>query len=573
MFRRDELDSLFNKSNTDQVNCTIWQNKLTLNQHDIVEISKKILSQIEVEQNLTDDWIFNQLVHYFRTDGPKDLECIIMNLALRYTKEFIENNRSILAKWLVRDESISIPMLLWIIDIEFADNQTWIIKLSDYYYSINILLKGTELEEDAFLIDLLSKGEFYLGMKLKIQNIQYSMLASNNIKEFRNPVVNAQNKEIFKASINSISFADDSEKVGKLETPLFKSISQLNQWGGRTWNVTGIVIYKYPIFFWGHKSVYMQSTFEYLSEDIVEKINEEINHEIESRSSKFNGKIDIDDKRQLVEKKYGFDTSTIHFGIVIQNEIEAINKNPKYMLIIVSNMSVESYENFKIGQTVICSNLYPDSFKYKRYSFPLVFKTIKNSIILIEDKFIKGLKASDINQSYKDFRNYTSSLYLDYDGKDPLSIEFQNYGFIYIVGIVLKVFINDEWLNSANKPDVKSFIVMTSSLTLINVNVHKSSFLLQKGISEGDIYLIQNLNYEISTELNDSGVSRLAMSKYSSKKVKKGKDLSENIKDDLLNEEKENNSSFDADFFKVYDQFTTTDFTIIEKKSTQDEIK
>ena len=96
----------------------------------------------------------------------------------------------------------------------------------------------------------------------------------------------------------------------------------------------------------------MQSTYEYLSEDIINKIQEEISHELDSRSSSLEGQINIEEKKQEIEAKYGFDNSSIHFGIVIQSELDSINEGNKYMLIIVSNMSLESYDTLKVGQTI-----------------------------------------------------------------------------------------------------------------------------------------------------------------------------------------------------------------------------
>ena len=461
------------------------------------------------------------MVHYFRINSSKKLDSIIADISQRYTKEFINNQRSILAKCLVGDESISRPMILWISDIDLIDNQTLTIKLSDYYYSINILFKAKELEEDALFIEYVAKGEYYLGQKIKVQNIQNTKLVNNdNQLDFSNPVVNAQNRDIFKLSLNSLIAVSNESSIGEWDSPLWKSISQLNQNGGRTWNITGILIYKYPVFYCGQKSVYMQSTYEYLSEDIINKIQEEISHELDSRSSSLEGQINIEEKKQEIEAKYGFDNSSIHFGIVIQSELDSINEGNKYMLIIVSNMSLESYDTLKVGQTISWANLYPDSYRYKRFSFPLVFKTVKQSNIIIEDKFTKGLKADDINQNYWDFRSHIESRYFDYNGKEPLWIEFQNYGFVYIVGIVIKVFTTNDRPNSAGKLEVKSFIMVTSNLTLVNVSVHKPAFILQKSFVEGETYLIQNLNYDSSSEFHETGESSIAMSKYSEKKDK-----------------------------------------------------
>ena len=156
------------------------------------------------------------MVHYFRINSSKKLDSIIADISQRYTKEFINNQRSILAKCLVGDESISRPMILWISDIDLIDNQTLTIKLSDYYYSINILFKAKELEEDALFIEYVAKGEYYLGQKIKVQNIQNTKLVNNdNQLDFSNPVVNAQNRDIFKLSLNSLIAVSNESSIGE----------------------------------------------------------------------------------------------------------------------------------------------------------------------------------------------------------------------------------------------------------------------------------------------------------------------------------------------------------------------
>ena len=82
------------------------------------------------------------------------------------------------------------------------------------------------------------------------------------------------------------------------------------------------------------------------------------------------------------------------------------------------------------------------------------------------------------------------------------------------------MFTTNDRPNSAGKLEVKSFIMVTSSLTLVNVSVHKPAFILQKSFVEGETYLIQNLNYDSSSEFHETGESSIAMSKYSEKKDK-----------------------------------------------------
>lgn len=169
---------------------------------EIVTAAKHCLKDIEVEGNLSEDWILNQLVHYFRTDGSKFLLDVIMDLSLRYEKEFIDNNRSILAKCLVGDGNIAQPMILWVIDIEFKDKQTLLVKLSDYYYLITLVFKAKELDEDDLFIKMVEKNHFTVGMKLKVQNIQHAKVPLDDLNHYLNPVVHAQNHELFKVGSN-----------------------------------------------------------------------------------------------------------------------------------------------------------------------------------------------------------------------------------------------------------------------------------------------------------------------------------------------------------------------------------
>ena len=87
-------------------------------------------------------------------------------------------------------------------------------RLSDYFYSINILIRVHEFEEDVLLKSHLDKGVFKLGTKLKCQNIQPTKMPLELNQEYTNPVVNAQNKETFKVSINSCVVAAESEEIG-----------------------------------------------------------------------------------------------------------------------------------------------------------------------------------------------------------------------------------------------------------------------------------------------------------------------------------------------------------------------
>lgn len=109
-------------------------------------VSEEELKTEELESDVSDDWVFNQLVHCFRTHSKYDLVSISRHVVSRFKNEFVENQRSILAKCLVRDENISQSMVLWVIDIEKQDSSTWIVRLSDFFYFINVVLKAQESE-------------------------------------------------------------------------------------------------------------------------------------------------------------------------------------------------------------------------------------------------------------------------------------------------------------------------------------------------------------------------------------------------------------------------------------------
>ena len=120
----------------------------------------------------------------------------------RYMNEFIDNNRSVLAKCLVGDSSISSCMVLVIVDIEKVQNDTIVMRLSDMYYTINIIFKASQgTEETVFLKDI-NNGVYKLGMKLKCQNIFQSKEPLELQTEYSNPVVHAQHTETFKISQN-----------------------------------------------------------------------------------------------------------------------------------------------------------------------------------------------------------------------------------------------------------------------------------------------------------------------------------------------------------------------------------
>jgi len=194
------------------INCTICRNTKILPQKELLKTLSKCITEaltnqhdqkvVDVESNLTEDWILNQLVHYFRIYQESHLLKIATNLVSRYKKEFVDNDRSVLALCLVGDENIAQSMVLWISDIEQVDKNTWVIRLSDYYYFVNILLKPQESEDDEYLVAQLNQGVYKVGMKLHCQNIQQARVPLENGSEYSNPVVNTQNKETFKVSIN-----------------------------------------------------------------------------------------------------------------------------------------------------------------------------------------------------------------------------------------------------------------------------------------------------------------------------------------------------------------------------------
>jgi hypothetical protein len=109
-------------------------------------VSEEDSKSDELENDVTDDWIFNQLVNYFRIHSKYDLISISKDIVSRFKNEFVENKRSILAKCLVRDENIGQAMVLWVIDIDKQDSTTWIIRLSDYFYFINVIIRANESE-------------------------------------------------------------------------------------------------------------------------------------------------------------------------------------------------------------------------------------------------------------------------------------------------------------------------------------------------------------------------------------------------------------------------------------------
>ena len=126
MFRHDRIsaDATSKTSNKEILNCTICKNQMSIQVKELMSVIMQILKDIEVEQNLTEDWIFNQLIHYWRTGATNTLLDVLMDQSLRYQKEFIQNDRSILTKCLVGDESIGQPMILWISDIDMMQHQS-----------------------------------------------------------------------------------------------------------------------------------------------------------------------------------------------------------------------------------------------------------------------------------------------------------------------------------------------------------------------------------------------------------------------------------------------------------------
>jgi len=353
---------------------------------------------------------------------------------------------------------------------------------------------------------------------------------------------------------------------------LYKSISGFCQNGGCTCTFSGVVVHKYPLFYSGHKSKYTKSTYEFLREDILSKIEDEIRNEFESEIDLINPKFDMEQKKQQIEQNHNFDTAYPVFGMVLKDQNnEDMDGGAKYMLVFVNNWNEGLYDDLRDGQVVSCNHLYPDSFHFRKFSFPLVFKTIKQSKIQIQNTIIKGIDTSDVGQYYEDFRKTIIQDYTKSSKDGVMNIETTNYGFVDLTGIIVKVFDSTHKNNSAKQAEVISLLIITSRLTLVTVNTHEASFLLKKQASEGEVIWLTNLNYENSSEFdNENNMSHITMSKYS---VKKPKKAAETTYSSQASKSSDNISEEESDcevHSSLYDQFKTTDFTEIHKKSKLD---
>jgi hypothetical protein len=537
----------------------ICQNKHVLSKDDLIQIISTLIKKLvvseedsksdELENDVTDDWMFNQLVNYFRIHSKYDLISISKDIVSRFKNEFVENKRSILAKWLVRDENIGQAMVLWVIDIDKQDSTTWIIRLSDYFYFINVIIRANESEWDEWFAKQLEDKHLKVGMKLKCQNIQWTNVPLETIMEYANPVVNAQYKECFKLSPNCYKIVDHEHPIGQCD-PLLISISEFSQNRGITCNFEWVIVAKLPIFYWGRKSKYSRETFDVLREDIIGKADDELKYQTTQEKQDTN--IDIYQKKAEIEQKYGYDQAQINFGLVVRdlNSGETSEK-VKLMLILINKWNEEMYDDLRIGQHLICNHLYPDFYHYKKFSFPLAFKSIQASQIVVDDQKSKDIPSEVIDWYYSDLRNNGHSK--AWSEELP---EWNKYCFVNVTGLVIKVSVHNETTNHANLTSIRKILVITNWLTLAIIVIHEDSFFLQNQVKKGDVILMTNLT-----------MSRDA-SNYN-------KDSDTNSKSTKENSSKEQNGNNSEDESKpkedvIFDTLTSTNFTEIMKRTKKE---
>ena len=306
-------------------------------------------------------------------------------------------------------------------------------RLSDYYYSINIIFKPQLFIEDELFITKINEGTFKVGNILKCQNIKNRNSQFENSEEYPNPVVNAQSRETFRLTLNWCKIIDSTEKLGPCKVPLYKQISEITQLGGTTWHIKGVIAHKFPFFYYGAKSSYMKNTFEFIKDDIISKVQEEITDFFEKNSNK--NEVNIEEYKAKIEEEYGFENASLSFAILLKTSSEDIKESKELMFIQVNNWSEENYDEITIGQVLRWNNLIPNMRGVDIYPFNLVFTTTKMSQIFQEEK-IEEIDIEGINDYFPNFKSNISLL----KSKEGGINEMKKEGFINMTWVVIKTF-------------------------------------------------------------------------------------------------------------------------------------
>ncbi|CAI2376523.1 unnamed protein product [Moneuplotes crassus] len=536
--------SEFNQFKTENVvtNCLICQGKEKLANGELVKVIIQSLEEYEYEDSLTQDWVINQLQHVFRLKQTLELKFVLTQIYLRYINEMDRGNlrELVLLRCLVRDEPISKCMNLWIIDIQHCNEEMSIVRLSDYFYSINIVLKPKNYSDDEYLLLKIHDGSFKLGTKIKCQNIIPCDIPIENAQEYANPIVNAQSHDTFKLCYNSCVVIDKGDRIGECEAPLYKSLYWIEQQGGATCNIKATVVEVLPIFYFGIKSSYTRDTYEFLQSDIYSKIQEEAQSFEENMLLKED--INIQKIEEKVKEENKFDAVRISFGVFLK-DFQASEEEVEIMLLIISDWSEERTSEIKSGDVLNLNYLIPDDFGAKFYPYHLVFKAGRNSnltkVELTDDS--EDIDGIEVFEYYPKFRSNITTFHKNTDNR----FEYPLSKFVNVSGVVVKIFECAEPRNSAKEKELRSFIMITSCLTIVSVNIHSNSFIFSRFVKEGDVIYIQNLCYEASSQFDE--------------------ETHESV---LLN----NNFDNEDESKDTIDQFHSCNFTTIKKNSREDMI-
>ncbi|CAI2377389.1 unnamed protein product [Moneuplotes crassus] len=488
------------------INCLICQGKgeLEMNQSSkshlersqLVKVIIQCLEEYKYEDSLTEDWIVNQLQHIFRVSENLSLDYILTQIYLRHSNEMNRGKLAplILSRCLVKDECISKCMNLWVIDIQHCNEEMTILRLSDYFYSINIIFKPKQFPDDQYFLSKIHEGRFKVGTKVKCQNIVPCDIPLENAQEYTNPVVNAQSRDTFKLCYNSCEILALDDQIGECEGALYKSIGSLKQLGGATCNLKATILDILPTFYFGMKGSYSRNTHEFIQSDIYSKIHDEIQG-LEENSER-NADLNLQEIEQIVKEKHKYDPARSCFGLILKNFGDQEVEDPKTMLVLISDWPEEKIYELKSGDVLDLNYLISDQYGANSYPYNLVFKMNKSSALSkIElSGESEDIKDFGIKEYYPEFKSSQASFHEEND------FEYTPSKFINITGVVIKIFQCNEPRNSAKEKELRSLIIITSCLTLVSVNIHSNCFILSKFLKQGDVIYIENLCYETSNQ-------------------------------------------------------------------------